>query len=66
MTNHPMPAECVDRFADVTDLDTLDDVAISYWRLSDGGVYEEREHRFSTRRIMGRVHHRDSVVAWRI
>lgn len=40
--------EINDRFADITDIDTIDGVAIRVWFLSDGRVYEERENRSTT------------------
>lgn len=52
------------RFADITDLDTVDGVAIRYYFLLDGRVYETRTNRASGRIIRRRLHEEDSEVAW--
>lgn len=61
---HPSPAEIEDRFADVTNLTTIEGVAIMAWVLDDGSVFEERVNRGDTT-VLSRQHFdKDSTAAW--
>jgi len=58
--------ELNDRFADITDLETMreQDIVIRVWFLDDGGVFVQREYRPTTEVIDARVYGPNHEVSW--